>query len=719
MIKPTTALSALALTLTSAAALSGVAHAQHEVQAYLSEGGLDFIAEQVPSYVPSTVLAPDFETKVECMVFEQRDALITMNVSNVRLEVPEEGIAVVEIDFNGGMEGELYIDDVYACAGEVTCNDSFTIHAGSARFEYELAVRDGRPVVAPRDSSITLRPEDVVFDLSECGTTGDVITAGVTFAEDWILEVLDGEIGGMADVYVAPLIEDMLDGFRTTGSLSLASYSAELTDVEMENSGVFLRMSADVSDNFAADACIAEFDDGGPEDIRGPQPELSAPGASHANLAMNLGLINQGLYTFWRRGLLCLTDNHIRALGFDLDLSIVGAMLPGFPAGTEFGFDLKLTDYPRVTPTASADGKVTLSIEGLMLDLHGDRPDGSRKTLHAEVDLNATATVGVNPGTNSIFATLDDAEITRMVMEDERDATGDGFDVARILQMLQNHILPELLHEIGPLPLTGPAFSFADYAIILRELKTNDAFLTAGVDLFRVPENDTNAPDTQIVSYPTGPVNPHTAEVRVLGSDAELPSELLQYVVTVNGEELEPSYMQSFHVGEMGESGSYQVTVAAMDMSGNIDATPETIELNIDGIVPHVAISGARTRKANQGPVDISWAISDDISAASAMDVRVETYVLDDPADALSARLIDTQELGKGATNTIVELEQVGGVYRVEVHAVDEAGNDSKSSLLLTIPSSGGCSVGGNGGPAGASFLLLALGALAMRRRRN
>jgi len=703
----------------ASAAYAGTAHAQHEVQAYVSQEGLDFIASEAPNYLPSVLQPPTFAKPFGCMDFEQRNTTIQFAVDSLRISMPSDGRIRVDIDFSGSANGELYVDDLYACLGELTCQDSLDIRTGSASFDYELAVRNGRAVVMPRDSSISLLPEDVDFNLTGCGMTGEALSAGIGFTEDWILGYLDGKIGDIADGYVAPLLENMLDGFRTTGSLSLASYSADLSDLEMKNDGVFLRMAADVSDNFAADACIAEYDDGGPVDFDGPQPELTAPGASHASLAVNLGLVNKGLYTLWRRGLMCLSDEHVRAMGVDLDLNMIGSMLPGFPAGTKFSFDMKMTDYPKVIPSASANSQVTLQMQGLIIDLHGDRPDGTRNTLHAEIDMKATATVGIDPASNSIFATLDNAEVTRMEVGDERDATGAGFDVSRILLMLHNHILPGLLEEMGPLPLTGPAFSFEGYAVILRELQTSDAFMTAGIDLFKVPENDSNAPDTQIVEYPTGPVNPHSAEIRVQGSDAEIPSELLQYELTVDGLAQVPSFMHTFKIGEMGVTSTYQVQVAAIDLSGNKDASPDTVELTVDGIVPEVSVAGARTREADQGPVAINWTLSDDLTAAEQMPVRVEVYVLDDPADTLSARLIDTQELANGATSTVVELEQVGGVYRVEVHAKDEAGNDSKASLLLTIPSTGGCSVGGPAGTGNLSLLLIALGALFLRRRRR
>ena len=42
--------------------------------------------------------------------------------------------------------------------------------------------------------------------------------------------------------------------------------------------------------------------------------------------------------------------------------------------------------------------------------------------------------------------------------------------------------------EMGPMPLTGPTFAFDNYAAILRNMSTSDAYMSAGIDLFKVPE---------------------------------------------------------------------------------------------------------------------------------------------------------------------------------------------------------------------------------------
>lgn len=700
-------------------AMSSAAYAQHDVQSYLSQKGLDFIAKEAPQYIPKVLQPPTFGKSLACVDFEQRDTVINLSVDDLQITMPEDGRVRVELVFSGNANGELYADDIYACFGEVTCQDSLDLTKAVAVVDYELMVVDGQTRAVTRDSSLTVLPSDIQFQLSDCGFTGEALTSAVDFTEEWLLTYIEGMVADLADERLGPLLENMLDGFTFEGSLSLASYKATLKDLALTSGGLELGIDADIVDKFAPAPCVEKFDKGGPQDFPGAAPNLVGPGAYDANLAFNLGLLNKGFYTFWRRGLLCLTDQHVAALGVELDFEMVGAMLPGFPPGTEFSFEFGMEDYPRMRPHESDNSQVSFHFGGVTIDLHGDRPDGTRNTLHVEIDMNALATVGINPTTNAIYAQLDGAVIERMVMEDERKVVADGFDVARITQMVHDHILPEMLHEMGPVPLSGPTFALGEYAVLLRDLSTNDAYMSAGIDLFKIPSDDTGAPETEIVSFPSGIVNPHDAIIQVSGSDAEIPSELLQYQVTVNGEEAAANFVRAYKVGEAGKTDSYLFQVAAVDLSGNVDPTPQEVEVTVDGISPQLSISGRRIREASEGPAEILWTMSDDLTDANTMAVRVEVYEVEDPTDALSTRLLRTQELAPGTLNAVVELDEPGGLYRVEVHATDQAGNDSQSSILLTVPSSGGCSVGGASSGGNAALLLLALGLLVARRRRK
>ncbi len=711
-MRPTALLASAAFVCLTAAASPALA--QHDVRAFLSESGVEFIENNAASFVPS-VLHPQPVTKaVGCMDFIQRDTTVNLHLDKLDIEMPANDRIRVSLDVTIDAQGELYVDDLYACLGEVTCQDTLNLRSASALVDLDVAIIDGKPKVTMRDVQVEVDPDNFEFALNECGVTGSVLTSTIGFAEGWILSYAEDKLVSIAEEKLPTMLESVLAGLSMDG----AYVKASVQDIYFPNNGLSVTASGGLKEKYEAAECIREFDDGGPGPEQGARvPDIMGAGASDLNVAVNIGLINEGLYSVWHRGLMCLSDRHLAELGVEVDLQQIATVLPGFPPGTTLGMDFRFTKRPRVKSSASEDAELTVVIEGFELDFHGDTPDGHRNTLHAELDVEASARLALDPGSNAIHVQLLGAQITRMEMQDERAATGEGYDVARMKQLVHDAILPKVLEQLGTIPVTGSAFAIPKFALMLRSMSTNKAYLSAGIDLFRVPDVDDNAPDTKIVSAPSSVSNPHDAIVSIGGSDAELPEELLQYLVSVDGVERPLSFVKEAKIGEIGVTKSYTVQVAAVDLAGNVDPSPASTTVTVDGIVPFVIVNGARTRSADAGPVEIDWSMHDDSSAPEALKVRVDIYDLEDPSDALSARLIDSQELPAGATSTSIELAKVGGVYRVEVHAIDEAGNDSQSSLLLSIASTGGCSVGGQGQGQAASLVLLAMAMLIGRRR--
>ncbi len=702
-------------------AAAGPAEAQHDVRVFLAKSGVDFIAEQVPSYVPKVFEPPTFAKSFACMDFEQRDTTVNLSIDDVEIDMPSDSRIRVALDFSGSVDGELYADDLYACFGSATCQDSMIVEHASALLDFDVTVVNGEPHVVVRDVDLNVNPDDFAFNLSGCGFTGTALTGAIGFAEGWILSYIENKVASIAEENLAPMLENMITGL----SMEATYAHARIEDLYTPNDGLSLTLDVGLRSNEGGVACVAAYDQGAPARESGEAaPNLKGEGGSDVNLAVNLGLLNQGLYSAWQQGLLCIDNNVLFALGLDVDLDIAGVLLPGFPVGTEFALEVAFTEHPKVRGMSADGAGLVADVAGVVIDLHGDRPDGTRNTLHVELDLEAQAELLVNPANNSINARLLGAEIKSLRMSDEREATGDGFDVARIKQLVHDHIVPKVLGELAPIPLTGSIFAVSDYAILLRKLDSNKAYLSAGVDLFRVPENDTQAPDTQLsqpggaVLNPQAVLNPHNAVLHMSGTDSEIPSEPLQFQVAVDGVSQPLSFVKDLHIGEAGVTKTYEVAVAAVDLAGNEDATRATASVFVDGISPYVVVSGKRVRSADEGAVKVNWTMRDDSTSSEGLQVRVEVYELTDPADALSTRLVSTQELASGAIETSVELAGNGGVYRVEVHVSDEAGNDSQSSLLLNLSSTGGCSVGGEDS-GGVFFLLLALGFLCLRRRRK
>jgi MYXO-CTERM domain-containing protein len=439
---------------------------------------------------------------------------------------------------------------------------------------------------------------------------------------------------------------------------------------------------------------------------------------AHLGLAVNFGMIDDVLYQVWRGGLTCLTGDHLEALGIHLDFEHISALLPGFPAGTEFDLDIKLAQPPRIAGRTSDDASMAVSIEGLEVTVIGHLPDGTERAVGMSIDMDAAATVAIDPTTNALLVRLDGAEMKAMRFDQQAAATL-GFDPAQLRQVMNNAMVPKLLEKLGDLPVTGSMFNFADYAIILRNLDTaSEAYLVAEVDLFRAPANDSNAPDTAILSSPAGIASPATARVQVGGADPEIPSELLRYEVKIDGVARPLSPITQFTVGEVGQTRTYRVEVAAVDLNNNTDATPATLELTVDGIAPRVLILGERNiSQAEGGLVDLSWTATDDTTPESALSTSLKVYRLVDKKDALSAELVEEIEVATGATSAQVDVA-TGELYRIEVEVTDQAGNTSSSSLLLDA-GTGGCLCNAGGNPADAIPMALALIALMMMGRRR
>ena len=706
------AVAVLALTAQTAAA--------HDLRGYVSASGIEFIERQVPSYVPSRVNAPRIEKSFACMDAVQYNTVVDIDVQNLDISLPETDVLRVDLTLGVHATGNLDIDDPYVCAGFAACKDRLDLDSGRAIIDFAMSIEGGMPRVSLRNLELLISEEDIDVTISDCAIDG-VANTMIGFAREWLLGYLLNKAEEMAEMNVGPMLEGMLAGFmRQELKLGSADVGVALEELSIDPSGLQLAIDVDAYNDLDPAECIGGADPGEPARHEGTPPNFSASMGAHLGLAVNFGLIDDVFYHVWRRGLTCLTGDHLEALGLHIDYEHISAMLPGFPAGTEFGLDIKLARPPRIVGRASSDASVGVVIEGLEVKIIGTLPDGSERAVGMSMDLEAAATVAVDPTTNALVLRMDSAEMKSMRF-DQQGAAQLGFDPAQLRTVMNTMLVPTMLRKMGDMPMTGSMFAFGEYAIILRNLDTaSEAYLTAEVDLFRAPADDTGVPDTAILESPAGLVSPATARVRVGGTDPEIPSELLRYEVVIDGVAQPLSPITAFAVGEAGVTRTYRVEVAAVDLSGNTDATPATLELTVDGIAPKVLIIGDRSKDQPEGGlVPLTWSSTDDTTPESALSTTLKVYRIVDPQDALSAELIEEIPLPVGATSAEVNVAQ-GNLYRVEVEVTDQAGNTSSSALLLDA-GTGGCLCNAGGNPGDAVPMALAFFGLLLiggRRRR-
>jgi MYXO-CTERM domain-containing protein len=444
-------------------------------------------------------------------------------------------------------------------------------------------------------------------------------------------------------------------------------------------------------------------------------PDLRAGPETHLAVAVNLGLVDDALYHVWSSGLICITPDILDLFNIDLDLTMVGDLLPGFPEGTVFRLMAYLSTPPTMSVAAGPGATMTMGMNGFVADLDALLPDGNTRSLHVELDASATMSVGLDPYANALTMSLVEVSIDRLSITEESSADLLGFDFSRMKQLLEEHVLPHVAEEMTAIPLTGPIFGgLMGYYVVLKEIRATGAFLVAKLDLFRAPETDLNAPDTRIEEAPDGVVAAKDAFIVVAGEDQEVPPELLQFEVVANNRLYEPTFVRRIPVGKAGESGSYEVEVRAVDLNGNMDPTPARVEVTVDGVLPHVGITSAPGGSTESKRPTIIWEMSDDMTSESRLRPVVSLYRMPGSGDP-----DETIELSPGQTSAAVDLGS--GSWRVAVTVYDEAGNEASDSQIFDAGKGGcGCQTARRLPSNQAwALVLLGLGLAAIRIRRR
>lgn len=725
------AATATGLALAAVAAAAPGSAAAHDVNARLSPSGVEFLEAQLPTYVPTYLRPPAVTVQVadpcpgsKAIWLTQRDTEVYLSLDAFDLKLPQDGTLRVDVTLSAVAWGEAFIENPYFCFGSATCQDELWIDGARAIIDFAAWVdATGKPRVQVAKIDLELSPNQIDFTLSSC-PIDDIVNLVVDVGKDWAMDFMLAKVEEMAQQQIGPRLEAMLAGFASyDGVTGSSDFSAKLTSVTVSPSGIGAAVDIDLTSRYPAAACVGA-DPGDPAPQPGPAPNLAAGVNAHVGLSANLGLVDDALYHVWREGFMCVTPESLGALGISLDLDHIAGLLPGFPAGTTFSLAATVTMPPRVEGAAGEVATLTLVIEGVEIDLFAHTPDGQTRSLHLELDAAVSASVALDPSINALVLEIGDVRLTDLVVEDELGLEEAGFDFARIHKLLEERVLPRLADQLGAMPVTGPVFGgLAGYYAILREVRTTTAYLLAKADLFRAPADDRNPPDTFIAQRPSRPVRPSQAAILVDGTDAEIPTELLRYVVSVDGAAGSPTYVKKHKIGEEGRTATYRVSVAAMDLGGNVDPTPAVADVTVDGVSPDLRLlEYPRGTIATATPV-VTWTATDDVTPAEALEPRARIYRI---RPDRSGELVDEQDLGAGSASGKLILDP-GTEYRVILDVSDEAGNVSSEAFLFTVspdapaPGAGcGCEAAGRGGrsPAAAALLLATVVALRLRRRR-
>jgi hypothetical protein len=697
------------------------------VVARISPSGLAFIERQAPTLVPSH-MSPDplsvdlWSCSDGPATIEQADTSIDLTVDDFKLTLPSAGVLRVDVTLSAEATGEARFNKIYACFGQEICQDRITLRGAHAVIDFSATVDGaGKPHVALQNVDLQLDRDNVDMELSGCDA-GALLTAVLNGVKDIGLDIGLWAVEQIAKNKVGPMLEQALGGFMSyQGMAAIFSFTAKLTGLDLATTGITVGGDIDITSPFPSAACLGSSVPGDPAAASGPAPDLGAGPSSDLAVAVNLGVVQDVLYHVWRSGYLCITPGTFASFGLDLGPELDGlATMPGIPIGTKFSLDILATQPPVVQAGYADEGTLTVKVTNLGANLRAAYPDQTSGNLHLDIDVTATASVSIDPAMNAVVVTVGKVAIDKLTADDQLGLTQYGFDIARIRRVIEGRVLPKVLAGLGKIPVTGPVFGgILDTYVIMRAVKTTPSFVMVKADLFRAPAGDTGAPTTSIVDKPVGPARPSEAKIKVTGTDALVPTELLKYRVTIDGTAGEPSFVNTFTVGEDGKTKTYHVLVKAVDLAGNEDPVGVQADVLADGIAPQLTVTTQLRSVIDTATPTLAWTAADDTSPAPKISAKVEIFHEPEHAGGeVEETKVSEQALAGGTSQLELGGMEPGKQYRVVLTIFDEAGNEASDSFIFTVSDSaggGGCNVAGGAGGA----WMLALGLLALARRRK
>jgi hypothetical protein len=429
-----------------------------------------------------------------------------------------------------------------------------------------------------------------------------------------------------------------------------------------------------------------------------PPPEFE--GDPLLAMAVSRPFVERAAQTAWLAGWLCFDSRD-----HDMDMSsMMGELFPGI--------NLEFALSPRTAPSVMlqpGDGaQVQLVVDALsaaiMIGPEGEEDLVAGATFGAELDAN----VNLDPGLRAITVRPTDITTTELVIE----MAGGGevlLTEDRLAAFMNTTVLPSFAESLHAIPVTSALFVTAPMAVVLDDLRVSSNHIMADLGMWPVDPDDHTPPVT--VVNPVGDLAQSAMELGTASHDDHTPRAFLRHYVTVDGvDEPEPRSGDTLQFSGL-SGGSHTLEIAAVDLTGNVDATPAIVTFEVDDVAPEVTVDTDPLAVTETGDVTVIAHARDDRSARSDIHLRYVVGIIsrDDRPD----ETLETGELGRDGSVVLRGLPD-GEVVRITVIATDEAGNEgeAQSGIAVLKNPTFGCTAA----PAAAPLALLAL-LLGVRRR--
>ena len=592
-----------------------------------------------------------------------RGATAAIRVRALRLTLGDGEIGVeasLDVEVSGRLEMQV-------CALPDAVCDALLVSEGVAvRGRLEPRLDACRPVIPVTE--VTLRADHSRTSITLGGCPYDELwDVASAWFEEALLGLLTDELAEIVREELPPAVEAFTtelvsEGFDGNGVRFLAA--PESLDVSAD--GVTLSFVADVLPTGPPAACLPADATLPPEAAgRAPTPTSSAP----ISLALSHPLVQRAVRAAWHAGALCWNS---RELDLDLatplqvfapDVVVFGQVVPEQPPSVAWG-DAALGEHLRV------------SAAGVRVDVAVQVPGHQESTMTARLDLALAADVEIDPTVQALV--IHPRSVTSTGALVTAPGATLGFGAGTLQSLVDGALLPALGPSLGRLPLLTNLLVAAPVAVRIDAVRVRGDALEAELELWPRDAPDTSPPETVVSAAP--PLAAEDIDLGLASWDDLTPERFLRHQLAIDGA-FEESLLTGTTVRLSGLAhGAHTVLLAAVDLAGNVDASPETLAFFVDATPPSVYLDGAPRGVVHERRVSVTVRADDDLTPADRLQRGWTLTRLGEPGEP--DRLLASGLLGPDGALALDGLPE-DTIVRLTAWASDEVGNRGEASVAF------------------------------------
>jgi hypothetical protein len=391
------------------------------------------------------------------------------------------------------------------------------------------------------------------------------------------------------------------------------------------------------------------------------------------SISASEAFVQRAIRSAWLAGWMCFDTRD-----YDLGLgAYLGDMMPD-------AF-LEATLVPQSPPSVRLSPTIaTEPVEITLDEVYSQLAIGSASLATSYVDIHGGARFG---GALAMDRSVQNLVLSLMSVQSRPltiSAPGAEllFSEPAIANLLDNAVMPAFRDTLSAFPLTTSLFLSTPVAARLVEVAVDDGtHLRAEMEIIAVDPDDHVPPVTVVTREPPRPSPPDVA-VSVASGDDVTPREFLRHRVLIDGvpapgEDLTGDELLITDV----PGGPHTLTLAAVDLTGNLDETPVSLDVLVDDTSPTVTVDEAPTGLIAEDQATLRYTARDDITPPGRLRLRYTASLIQTVGPDLP---LYAGDLAPGEDLRLTDLPE-DSVVRVTVFAVDEAGNEGKEEVAFAV----------------------------------